>query len=189
MFMKQIDGEGVRRYFEAAGDVAQRATCHRAKCGSVIVSDGEIIGRGYNAPPLEDESQRMCDRRFDATKKQSYDTTCCVHAEWNAVLDACKTNADKIGGSVLYFMRVDDDGNFTDAGEPFCTVCSRLAMQSGVAEFVLWNDGRADIYEIDEYNAKSYEYYKQQSNSSNGDLSLGEETLNVEDVSCRYRQK
>lgn len=158
--MKQVDGKEVNEYFEAAAELARQATCHRAKCGSVIVKDGEIIGRGYNAPPGGDEMQRMCDVEFDTENKPKYDKTCCVHAEWNAILDACKTNADKIGGSALYFMRVDAQGNFTDAGEPFCTVCSRLTMQSGVKEFALWNGGSADIYEAGEYNQKSYAYYE-----------------------------
>lgn len=158
--MKQVDGEQVRQYFAAAGKVAEQATCRRARCGAVIVKDGKIIGHGYNAPPQNDETQRMCDAVFDNRNKPKYDKTCCVHAEWNAVLDACKTHPDEIESSTLYFMRVDEDGNFTDAGEPFCTVCSRLTMQSGVTEFALWNDGKADIYEVGEYNQKSYEYYE-----------------------------
>jgi hypothetical protein len=96
---------------------------------------------------------------MDTSLKPKYDKTCCIHAEWRAVLDACKTNADKLAGSVLYFMRIDTEGNFTDAGEPFCTVCSRLTMESGVEEFALYNDGGADIYPLDEYNTKSYEAY------------------------------
>lgn len=53
-------------YFEDARHVAMRATCKRARCGSVIVdNNGIIIGRGYNAPPQGDESQRMCDASLD----------------------------------------------------------------------------------------------------------------------------
>src|SRR5665648_21422 len=130
-------------YFNEAGEVATHAMCHKAKCGSIIVSlDGEVIGKGYNAPPLDDESQRTCDRTdLNKSLKLGYDKTCCVHAEWNAILDALKNNASKVEGSTLYFMRVDDDGNFTEAGAPYCTVCSRLALQSGIKIFGLWNDG------------------------------------------------
>ena len=59
----------------------------------------------------------------------------------------------------LRFMRVDNEGNFTDAGDPFCTTCSRLALESGVGKFALWNAGGADIYEAAEYNQKSYKFF------------------------------
>lgn len=160
--MKRVEGQEfdvIRPYFEAAARVADEATCLRAKCGSVIVKNGVIIGSGYNSPALNDEGQRLCAADMNTDIKPKYDKTCCIHAEWRAVLDACKTNADKLAGALLYFMRVDDQGRFTDAGEPFCTVCSRLTMESGVAEFALYNNDGADIYPLDEYNKKSYDAY------------------------------
>jgi deoxycytidylate deaminase len=152
--------EAIRPFFVAAATIAAEATCNRAKCGTVIVQDGEIIGQGYNGPALDDEASRTCDDEYDLSVKPKYDKTCCIHAEWRAILDACKHNADKIGGSVLYFMRVDDEGKFTDAGDPFCTTCSRLTLESGVGKFALWNAGGADIYDAAEYNKKSYEFFE-----------------------------
>ena len=147
-------------YFKEAQKVAQRASCSRAHCGSVVVSkDGQIIGRGYNAPPLGDESQRMCDAMLDQSVKKNNDKTCCVHAEWNAILDALQHHSDKIEGSTLYFMRVDEAGEFTEAGQPYCTVCSRLALQSGIKTFGLWNDG-PEMIKTDEYNIRSYAYFR-----------------------------
>lgn len=149
-----------RMYFEAAQAVAQRATCSRAHCGSVIVSaDGQIIGEGYNAPPQGDESQRMCSVALDKTIKQNNDKTCCVHAEWNAIIDALTHHPEKVAGSTLYFMRINEVGEFTEAGDPYCTVCSRLALQSGIATFALWNDG-PDLFDTAAYNQKSYAYYQ-----------------------------
>ena len=162
--MKRVEGqeyEAIKQYFDMAAEVAKDATCSRAKCGSVIVKDGIIIGKGFNSPALNDEGQRLCDAPMDTSKKPKYDKTCCVHAEWRAVLDACKNSADKVPGSILYFMRIDEDGNFTDAGDPFCTVCSRLTMEAGVGEFALYNNDGADIYTLDEYNLKSYDPYRQ----------------------------
>lgn len=149
------------RYFEAAAEEARIATCLRAKCGSVVVSkSGVILGRGYNAPPLGDESQRRCETEFDLTKKPKYDKTCCVHAEWNAVIDALAHSREgEVEGSRLYFMRVDEQGNFTDAGDPYCTTCSRFTMQAGVSEFALWNDNGAEVYTLPGYNQVSYEYH------------------------------
>jgi deoxycytidylate deaminase len=146
-------------YFNEAQKAALEATCERARCGSVIVSiDGTIIGRGYNAPPQCDESQRMCTAPLNKSIKQNNDKTCCVHAEWNAILDALKNHPQEVAGSTLYFMRVNDDGEFTEAGDPYCTVCSRLALESGIATFGLWNDG-PQMIDTKSYNQKSYAYY------------------------------
>lgn len=160
--MRRVTGKEfkeIRPFFELAAEQAKLATCTRAKCGTVIIKDGEVIGEGYNSPPLNDESQRYCDAVMDTELKPKYDKTCCVHAEWRAILDALKRNGGKVNGSTLYFMRIDENGSFTDAGDPFCTVCSRLAMESGVAEFALYNQNGADIYDAAEYNRKTYAAY------------------------------
>jgi deoxycytidylate deaminase len=149
-----------KHFFEEAQKVALEATCERARCGSVIVSvDGTIIGSGYNAPPLGDESQRMCSAPLDKSIKQNNDKTCCVHAEWNAILDALKNHPREVAGSTLYFMRVNDEGEFTEAGDPYCTVCSRLALESGISTFGLWNGG-SEMIDTKTYNQKSYAYYQ-----------------------------
>lgn len=146
-------------YFEQAAEVARQATCLRARCGSVVVSKGGlIIGKGFNAPPLNEETQRKCSETYDVSVKPKSDKTCCVHAEWNAILDASVRNGIHLPGSTLYFMRVDDEGNFTDAGEPYCTVCSRLTLQSGISVFGLWETGPRMI-PADTYNLMSYDYY------------------------------
>ena len=147
-------------FFKEAAKVAQQATCHRAHCGSVIVAnDGTIIGRGFNAPPNNDESQRMCDVELNKSIKQNNDKTCCVHAEWNAIIDALKNHPEEVRGSTLYFMRVNDQGEFTEAGDPYCTVCSRLALQSGIETFGLWNSG-PQMIDTKIYNQKSYAFYR-----------------------------
>jgi hypothetical protein len=96
---------------------------------------------------------------LDLTRKPRYDKTCCVHAEWAAILDGLSRNALHVPGSTLYFMRVDMGGNFVDAPDPFCTVCSRLTMAARVAHFVLWDAGGANSYRASEYNQASYAYY------------------------------
>lgn len=153
------DIEEVRRYFQLAADVAKDALCHRAHCGTVIVNDGVVIGQGSNGPVLNEESNRMCDASWDVSLKPKYEKTCCVHAEWRAILDACKRNPSSIPGSTLYFMRVDDEGNFTIAGVPYCTTCSRLALESGIGRFALWQGDTVSIYDTHEYNRQSYEFF------------------------------
>jgi len=56
-------------------------------------------------------------------------------------------------------MRTNDEGEFTEAGEPYCTVCSRLALQSGVKVFGLWNGG-PEMIDTEKYNQKSYAFFR-----------------------------
>lgn len=145
-------------FLSLAASVATRALCLKARCGTVIVKDGIVIGSGYNAPPLDNIDDRRCLEAYDFSGKPKYDHTCCIHAEWRAIMDALKTNPDKIKGSKLYFVRIDDQGNIKKSGEPFCTVCSRLALDSGIAEFFLWHEKGITSYPTDEYNRLSYAY-------------------------------
>lgn len=149
-------------YFTSAAEVAKRATCFKAHCGAVIIKDGEIIGEGYNSPPRNEEANRTCLNEYDrdGQRKSQYDTTCCVHAEWRAILDACKRNPDRIEGSALYFMRIDDEGNFTGSGIPHCTTCSRLSMEAGIGTFGLWSPEVVCLYAAAEYDRLSYAYFE-----------------------------
>ena len=140
-----------------AAEVAKFALCLRAKCGTVIVNNDEIIAFGYNAPPLDKKEDRICLQEFGPGKPK-YDKTCCMHAEWRAIMDALKRNPEKIKGSRLYFTRVDEQGNIKKSGKPLCTVCSRLALDSGISEFLLWHDEGICAYPTDEYNRLSYQY-------------------------------
>ena len=48
------------QYFREAVEMARRSMCKRGMIGAVVVLEGKIIGRGYNAPPKGDEENRMC---------------------------------------------------------------------------------------------------------------------------------
>lgn len=140
-----------------AAEVAQEALCLRAKCGTVIVQGDEVIGAGYNAPPLDDPANRTCLDEYTPGKLK-YDKTCCMHAEWRTILDASRRNPEKLRGARLYFIRVDDQGNIKKSGKPYCTVCSRFALDVGIGEFLLWHDEGIAAYPTDEYNRLSYAY-------------------------------
>jgi hypothetical protein len=81
-----------------------------------------------------------------------------MHAEWRAIMDALRNYPDNIKGSKLYFTRVNNDGEIKKSGKPFCTVCSRLALDSGVEYFILWHEDGIYEYSTSEYNRLSYEY-------------------------------
>lgn len=147
-------------YFKEAGIEAEKALCLRAKCGSIIVLDNKVIGRGFNAPVNNDLNQRKCNLDLIDSKKPKSDRTCCLHAEWRAIIDAIK-NIKDITGSTLYFTRVDEEGDILKSGEPYCTVCSRLALDNGIKYFALWHDDGIKLYDTKEYNDLSYEFHKQ----------------------------
>jgi deoxycytidylate deaminase len=147
-------------WFHEAERVARGALCARAKCGAVIVSsEGTKIGEGYNAPPVDDMTNAKCAAEFDRAKKPKYDLTCCMHAEWRAIMDALEHHPESIRGSVLYYVRLGDDGKRRPSREPFCTVCSRLALDAGVARFGLWHEPGIVLYDTREYNERSYAFH------------------------------
>jgi deoxycytidylate deaminase len=156
-YLKGQEEQEAIKWMKEAAIVAGRALCLKAKCGTVIVADSMIIGEGYNAPPLDNEENRTCDKEFGPGKPK-FDQTCCIHAEWRAIMDGLRRNPEKMIGSKLYFSRADNEGNIKKSGKPYCTVCSRLALDSGVGTFLLWHEEGVCEYPTDEYNRLSYEY-------------------------------
>ncbi|MFA5987348.1 MAG: deaminase [Candidatus Paceibacterota bacterium] len=144
-------------WMEKAAEVAKKALCLNAKCGTVIVKEGKIIGEGYNAPPLDKEENRTCNKKF-GLGKPNFDRTCCMHAEWRAIMDALRRNPDKLQGSNLYFTRVGAGGEIKKSGKPYCTVCSRMALDAGIDKFILWHEEGICEYPTDEYDKLSYGY-------------------------------
>ncbi len=144
-------------YFYEAIKEVQQATCERRRCGSVIVApSGDIIGRGWNGPPAGDESQRRCGRKAELHPDFKSDKTCCVHAEWRAIFDALRHRlADVIGGT-LYFAACNEAGEHLFAGEPYCTICSKMALDVGLAFFALWHEEGIRVYDTREYNDISF---------------------------------
>ncbi|PIN96555.1 hypothetical protein COU39_00705 [Candidatus Micrarchaeota archaeon CG10_big_fil_rev_8_21_14_0_10_60_32] len=159
--MRHLSGdeeEKARGYFAKAAEAASKSACERAKCGSVIVKEDRVIGSGCNGPPQNLEEQRRCSNSKDAYHKKVTDKTCCVHAEQRAIMAALRENPGKIAGSTLYFVRLNNDGTQAPAGRPYCTICSKMALDAGIAEFVLWHEKGMAAYETGEYNALSFQY-------------------------------
>ncbi len=156
--MRILDQKTDGRWMLAAEEVAKSATCGRSKCGSVIVKDGEIIGGGFNSPAGNREDQRRCGVEKTSYHRKVTDKTCCVHAEERAIMDALRRNPEKISGAVLYFVRLDGEGKSKFSGQPYCTICSKLALDTGIAEFVLWHESGITAYQTDEYNDLSYQF-------------------------------
>jgi len=102
--------EKTHEHMKKAAEVASKSTCGRARCGSIIVKNDEIIGKGYNSPPRNKEENKRCSNSKELYHKKVTDKTCCVHAEQRAIMDSLKRNPDKIQGSILYFARINEKG-------------------------------------------------------------------------------
>ena len=146
------------KYFELARQEAVKAGCLRDKCGAVVVMDCIVVGAGYNGPPSGAEANRKCDLELTSSSKPKADRTCCVHAEWRAIIDAIQNKKD-ITGSTLYFTRVDNAGVIKKSGQPYCTVCSRLALDTGVRYFALWQEEGIKLFDTKDYNDLSYKFH------------------------------
>jgi len=143
------------KYIYKAAQAALNSTCYRSKCGSVIVKENEIIGFGFNSPP----QNKTIDHCFknDMPVNFKSDKTCCIHAEQRAIIDALRTNPNKIIDSILYFIRLNKDNNPTRADKPYCTICSKLSLDVGIAEFILWQNDGICVYDTEEYNTISFQ--------------------------------
>lgn len=159
--MKYLFGdekEKALKCFDEAINIAKMATCKRSKCGAIIVKDNEIIGIGFNSPAGNIESQRRCLIKKDSYHLKVTDKTCCVHAEQRAIMDALRRNQEKLEGSKLYFIRLDDNNLPLKSGEPYCTICSKMALDVGVKEFILLQEKGVCVYDTEEYNRISFDY-------------------------------
>jgi len=152
-----LDEREALKFIKKAAEVALNSTCLRSKCGSIIVKDKEIIGTGFNSPPNNSESQRRCSCLKDSYHKKITDKTCCVHAEQRAIMDALRRNPDKIQGSSLYFVRLKEN-KISKSGKPYCTICSKMALDSGIKEFILYHEEGICVYDTEEYNDLSFKF-------------------------------
>jgi deoxycytidylate deaminase len=79
-----------------------------------------------------------------------------VHAEVRAITNALRSN--DVVGSTLYFTSVDEVGARLVSGAPYCTICSKFALETGVAFFVLEHDFGVVSYPSDVYNQLSFSH-------------------------------
>ena len=161
--MKYLSGkekEEAKNFMDLAAIVANGSSCLRTKCGSVIVKDIEVIGYGFNSPPGNKRLEKCL--KDDLPDGFKSDKTCCIHAEEKAIMLALKKDpwGITLPGSRLYFIRLDEKGEKTFAGKPYCTICSKMALDVGISEFTLWHEEGICVYGTEEYNKISVEYGK-----------------------------
>lgn len=147
-----------------AASVAMLSLCDVARCGAAVVNTslfireplfgGCLVSQGFNMPPGGYENKR-CRKTQPSRMHPRADRTCCVHAEVKALLYVPR---ERLQGSTLYFARVDAIGSIVPSGDPYCTGCSKLALETGIAHWVLWHEDGPRRYCAREYNDLSHEF-------------------------------
>ncbi|MCL4400714.1 MAG: hypothetical protein M1348_02210 [Candidatus Parvarchaeota archaeon] len=150
------ENEKALHYLNLSAEIAKKSTCLRSSCGSLIVKNSKIIGSGFNSLPLNKKIIECKKESLPKTFKS--DRTCCLHAEQRAIIDALRKNPEELNGSRLYFIRLNGEGEKMPAGEPYCTICSKMALDTGVSEFVLFRNEGACVYNTEEYNDLSFKF-------------------------------
>ena len=81
-----------------------------------------------------------------------------MHAEQRAIMNTLRKHPDSIENSRLYFVRLSENDEKKFSGEPYCTICSKMALDVGIEEFVLYREEGICIYDTKEYNTLSFAY-------------------------------
>jgi deoxycytidylate deaminase len=169
-YLEGNEAENAKIFMKEAVKIAKQATCQRRICGTVIVKDNKIIGKGWNSPPMNIETQRRCQNNKTNYHKKVTDKTCCIHAEQRAILDVLKNEPKKIEGSKLYFISINKERMPLFSSQPYCTICSKLALDVGIYEFILWHKEGLCAYTSEEYNNLSYKFIPQNKSPPNRTL-------------------
>jgi hypothetical protein len=148
------------KIMEIVVSYAQQSTCHRSKCGSIIVDcpftpTFNVIGAGYNSMPCNKEAACFKDSLASTFKS---DKTCCIHAEQRAIMDGlARTPGLSQLAATLFFIRLDE-GNPKPSGKPYCSICSKMALDAGLSMFCLWSKDGWIAYDTEEYNELTFKY-------------------------------
>ena len=136
-------------FLSVASAISKMSKCLSVKRGCIIVKDQQILGTGYNGPPVgyphcsncdyrkelfhlmhkevEDTSLDICPRRVAGFKSgEGLEFCSAAHAETNAIISAAKFGIS-VKGATLYC-------NFKDIP---CRECAKLIVNSGIKKVVL----------------------------------------------------
>ena len=155
--MKILTGKEEKKaieYFNLAAEIAKTdAKCLKSKRGVVLVKNEKMISEGWNAPPEGEQECASC-LRDSIDKKVNTEPCRAVHAEARAILNAYKNSHYDLTGSRMYHIKVKND-EINLSGNPSCTICSKLVLEAGISEFVLWQKEGVCIYDTREFNKLS----------------------------------
>ena len=143
------------QWLEAAAQVARQSTCHRRKCGSVLVAeDGTMFAAAKNQLP---PGAAVHCNPYCLPAGFKSDKACCMHAEERSIMQALKEGFP-LQGTTMVFASVDEAGTRLASGQPSCTICSKMALEAGVGWWILEHADAVLRYAAAEYNHISFQY-------------------------------
>lgn len=144
-----------REYFNLAAEEAKKSTCKKSQRGAIIVKNGKVIGKGYNKVTYP----KLCNPciREEIHGNGRVELCAAIHAEQMAIIDACN-KGNTIKGATIYHVKIKNREEKT-CNDLSCTVCSRLVSEAGI-KFVLHEDRGFVVYEPEEFNRLSFEYFR-----------------------------
>ena len=140
-----------------AREVAVRSTCFRARHGTVIVKDDQIISTGYVGAPRKTKDcfeRNNCLRRdLSIPSGQRYELCRSVHSEQNAIINAARIGANVLGAKMyLYSVKLDERGQEIPVDAYPCFICKKIIVNAGIKELVSrQKDGILITYVIDDW--------------------------------------
>lgn len=83
-----------------------------------------------------------------------------MQIEQRAIINAFENGygCRNMEGSTLYFIRLDENDNPKYSGEPYCSICSKMALDVGIEKFALWRKEGWCFYDTKEYNELTFKF-------------------------------
>jgi dCMP deaminase len=157
--MKKLRGKELERgmkHLKIAAEASKSSPCKKSSRGAVIVRDDVVLSVGYNGAP----NDKVCKPCLREEIRDNSKTELCysIHAEQRAIMNALKDGHD-LKGSRLYHIKVKN-GEMITSDDISCTLCSRFLPESGVSEMGLFHSTGLTVYDAEEYNDLSFDYFK-----------------------------
>jgi dCMP deaminase len=125
-------------YLSIAKEVAKRSTCFRARNGSIIVRDDQIIATGYVGAPRKTKDcleRGYCLRdELKIPHGQQYEICRSVHSEQNAIVNAARAGVSLFGGTMYIYGENAKTGKKIDSFP--CYICKKMIINAGLEKVV-----------------------------------------------------
>ena len=141
--------------------VSKRSPCIRRKYGAIIVKDDTIVSTGYNGPARKVINcfEVGCIKEIlNLPHGSHYDLCPGVHAEENAIVNAARTGANVLGGTLYIF---GEDVKTKEVCEAMpCARCKRVLINAGIKEVVIRTKNGITKVNVEEWIKEDSENYK-----------------------------
>jgi dCMP deaminase len=166
-------------YLNIAKEVAQRGTCFRARYGTIVVRNDQIVSAGYIGAP---RGTKDCFERGYCLRDElkiphgtQYEICRSVHSEMNAIINAARAGVSLLDGTLYLYAENGKTGDKVDAIP--CYICKKMIINSGISKLVgNTKDGGINVFNVADWTAEwkkgdilddKYQYGKDQNEKEN----------------------